>query len=116
MFFTMYTVLRHDVPAHVNMPAIGTKGRRKGRAMTKLDVYITEECWACDEARRIVADLAPQFPNIDIELRDVHDERPPSTVFATPTYILDGRTIFLGNPTLEELSQKLEVISQTSSE
>jgi glutaredoxin len=77
--------------------------------MPKLDVYITEECWACSEARRIVADLSPQFPEVDIELRDLSDERKPSSVFATPTYILDGRTIFLGNPTRDELSQKLNI-------
>jgi len=76
--------------------------------MPKLDVYISEECWACAEARRIVADLSPQFPGVDIELRDLTDERKPSSVFATPTYILDGRTIFLGNPTPEELGQKLD--------
>jgi glutaredoxin len=77
--------------------------------MPKLDVYITEECWACAEAQRIVADLSPQFPEVDIELRDLSDERKPSSVFATPTYILDGRTIFLGNPTRDELSQKLNI-------
>jgi hypothetical protein len=77
--------------------------------MPKLDVYITEECWACAEARRIVADLSPQFPEVGIELRDLSDERKPSSVFATPTYILDGRMIFLGNPTRHELSQKLNI-------
>jgi hypothetical protein len=45
---------------------------------------------------------------MEIELRDLNDERRPSQVFATPTYILDERTIFLGNPTREELIQKLE--------
>ena len=46
---------------------------------------------------------------MEIEVRDVNDEGRPSQVFATPTYILNGRTIFLGNPTQEELAQKLEV-------
>jgi len=76
--------------------------------MAKLDVYISQTCWTCDEAKQIVADLKPQFPNISIELRDISDERCPSCVFATPTYVLDGRTIFLGNPTREQLRQKLE--------
>ncbi len=75
--------------------------------MAKLDVYISERCWACEETRRIVFDIAPLFPELTIELRDIGDRRRPSTVFATPTYVLDGRTIFLGNPTLEELGQKL---------
>ena len=76
--------------------------------MAKLDVYISEVCWSCDEARHIVADIKPLFSDIAMELRDIGDERRPDHVFATPTYVLDGRTIFLGNPTREQLQQKLE--------
>lgn len=76
--------------------------------MPKLDVYISECCWSCDEARQIVADIKPLFSDIAMELRDIGDERRPDHVFATPTYVLDGRTIFLGNPTREQLQQKLE--------
>ena len=81
--------------------------------MAKLDVYISETCWSCDEAKQIVAEIRPQFPSITIDLRDINDERRPSTVFATPTYVLDGRTIFLGNPTREQLQQKLEETQNT---
>ncbi len=76
--------------------------------MTELHVYVTEDCWSCAEAKRIVAEVKPLFPNMEIELRDLNDERRPSQVFATPTYILNGRTIFLGNPTQEELAQTLK--------
>jgi hypothetical protein len=76
--------------------------------MVKLDVYISETCWSCDEARQIVADMRLRYPSIGMELRDIGDQRRPSNVFATPTYVLDGRTIFLGNPTREQLQQKLE--------
>ena len=76
--------------------------------MSELHVYISENCWSCSEARRIVGKIRPLFPNMEIELRDVKDERRPSHVFATPTYILNGRTIYLGNPTQEELTQKLK--------
>ena len=75
--------------------------------MARLEVYIAETCWSCDEARQIVADIRPEFPGLAIELRDIADERRPNTVFATPTYVLNGRTIFLGNPTREQLRQKL---------
>ncbi len=75
--------------------------------MPKLDVYIEDSCWACAESRRIVAYVAPLVPNVDIELRGLKDERRPSAVFATPTYVLDGRVIYMGNPTPEELLQKL---------
>ena len=76
--------------------------------MSELHVYVTNDCWSCEEARRIVAEVKPLFPHIQIGLRVVSDERRPSEVFATPTYILNGRTIFLGNPTEKELSRKLK--------
>jgi len=76
--------------------------------VAKLDVYISDTCWSCDESKQIVADVKPQFPGVTFELRDIRDRRCPSTVFATPTYVLDGQTIFLGNPTREQLQQKLE--------
>ncbi|MFN2190152.1 MAG: hypothetical protein ACK2T3_15410 [Candidatus Promineifilaceae bacterium] len=75
--------------------------------MAKLDVYIEDSCWFSAESRRIVAHIAPLVQGVDIELRSLNDERRPSTVFASPTYVLDGRVIFLGNPTPEELLQKL---------
>jgi hypothetical protein len=78
--------------------------------MPKIDVYIEDSCWACAESRRIVAEVAPQFPDVDFELCGLEDSRRPSAVFATPTYVLDGRVIYMGNPTREELIQKLQEI------
>ena len=75
--------------------------------MAELHVYVAENCWFCDEARRLVAKLAPQFPHVSFELRDLDDNRRPKAVFATPTYVLDGRIISLGNPTESQLSQHL---------
>lgn len=75
--------------------------------MAELHVYVAEECWFCDEARRLVAELAPQFPQVKFELRDLDDERRPDKVFATPTYVLDGQIISLGNPTENQLSERL---------
>ncbi|MDX1613637.1 MAG: hypothetical protein R3300_04955 [Candidatus Promineifilaceae bacterium] len=75
--------------------------------MAELHVYVAQECWFCDEARRLVAKLGPQFPHVTIELRDLDDARRPDAVFATPTYVLDGRIISLGNPTESQLSKHL---------
>ena len=55
----------------------------------------------------MVAEISPQVSHVEIELRDISDGCCPDSVFATPTYVLDGRTIYLGNPTLEELLAKL---------
>jgi len=77
-----------------------------------LHIYVADDCWSCQETRRIVADVTPQFPEAAIELRPI-DAAAPDDVFAVPTYVLNGRVIFLGNPTREQLSQKLAAVSQT---
>ncbi len=77
-----------------------------------LHIYVTDDCWSCRETGRIVADVAPYFPEAAIDLRPL-DAAAPDDVFAVPTYVLNGRVIFLGNPTREELSQKLAEAGQT---
>ena len=79
--------------------------------MTKLQVYISDDCWTCEETRRIVADIRPQFPQIQVELLSLNEVTRPPTVFAVPTYVLNGRVIFLGNPIRDELRSKLHSTS-----
>jgi hypothetical protein len=81
--------------------------RASSEAMKKLFVCIEEGCWSCQETSNIVADIALQFPDLEIELLDLRYNYKPDFVFATPTYVLDDRIIFLGNPTSEELKRKL---------
>lgn len=79
-----------------------------------LQVYIADDCWSCRETRRIVTDVAPNFPEITVEVLAV-GESLPEDVFAVPTYLLNGRVIFLGNPTRDELSRKLAAASLENS-
>ena len=76
--------------------------------MVTLKVYVEEDCWSCSESRRIVAEIAPQFPQVAIELIDLSSQRHPNDVFAVPTYMLNGKIISLGNPYPKELRQKLQ--------
>ena len=75
--------------------------------MPTLDIYVTRRCENCAEARRLAARL-PQFaPETTVNLFDLDAPgavRPPQE-FATPTYMLDGRVISLGNPTLPALAR-----------
>jgi len=80
--------------------------------MKKLIIYIEKGCWSCQETPNIVADIAPQFPDLEIELLDLRENDKPDFVFATPTYVLDDRIIFLGNPTSEELKRKLTDLTE----
>lgn len=81
--------------------------------MTKLDVYVRDNCWSCEEAQNIVTDMRKQFPDIDIALLDISPDEWPNEVFAVPTYMLNGKVISLGNPTREGLQTKLESARQT---
>jgi len=78
------------------------------RGMVKLQVYINEDCWTCDESRRIVAEIAPQFPEISVELLDLSSIEYPEHIFAVPTFVLDGRVISLGNPYRDVLRRQIQ--------
>ena len=76
--------------------------------MVRLHVFIEAGCWSCRESRRLVAELAPQFPQVKMELVDLSSAQRPENVFAAPTYLLNGKVISLGNPYPNELRRKLE--------
>lgn len=75
--------------------------------MPVMYIYIESHCVTCAESRRLAAALARLAPTLTIELVDIDQPgaNVPSEVFATPTYLLDGQVIALGNPTLERLQQ-----------
>jgi hypothetical protein len=75
--------------------------------MLRLQVCVSDECPTCDEAYRVVAEVIPLFPHMTVEMIQLSDPHFPANVFAVPTYLLDGRIIFLGNPTHQELSRTL---------
>lgn len=75
--------------------------------MTALQIYITENCWSCEEAVRIIADVAPRFPDVTFSMLDLETNDHPEEVFAVPTYVLNGKVTYLGNPTREQLIEKL---------
>ena len=72
-----------------------------------LDIYIANDCWTCEETRRIAQRVEVRYPEVDVQLLDLNSAERPGNVFAAPTYVLDGRVAFLGNPRWHELEQKL---------
>lgn len=95
----MYKPLRPEDASHVTIPN-----------MTTLDIYITENCWACEESARIAKDMAAIFPDVSINLRNLNDCGTPEAVFAVPTYLINGKVAYLGNPSREELIEKLTAV------
>ncbi len=82
------------------------------RGMITLQVFVQDDCWSCAESRRIVAALRPDFPDVRIELLNLQSEPHPDSVFAAPTYLLNGRVYSLGNPYPTDLSRALEAARQ----
>ena len=78
--------------------------------MPKLDVYLTEHCFGCTEARRLAEAAARHFPGLAVRVVDLErePEARPDGLVAVPTYMLDGRVVSLGNPRQRDLFRCLE--------
>lgn len=82
--------------------------------MAKLEVYVSGDCWSCAETYRIVDKVALQFPEVMVDVVEAGTGRWPNYVFASPTYVLNGRVISLGNPGWEELTRKLKAVQRVA--
>jgi len=73
-----------------------------------LQIYVASHCLNCDEALRLACVVARLFPQLEVDVIDL-DEPPTdgTDVFAVPTYVLNGRVCFLGNPSEQELCDLL---------
>lgn len=72
----------------------------------RLDIYIDDWCETCEQARKIADQVRERMPQVEVNLIELNGETPDS-VFAVPTYLLDGVTLFLGNPSEAELFERL---------
>lgn len=75
-----------------------------------LDVFVEKNCRPCDHAKELAARVQRRFPGVQVRLVDLSlpaSER-PDTVFAVPTYILNGELLCLGNPEEEDLVQVMQ--------
>jgi glutaredoxin len=69
-----------------------------------LRIYVARHCPNCREARRLAHVVRRLFPTLTVEVIDLADAPTNAEeVFAVPTYVLDGRVCFLGNPSEKEL-------------
>ncbi|MCP4418165.1 MAG: hypothetical protein GY805_16205 [Chloroflexi bacterium] len=84
-------------------------------SMHTLTVYISDDCWSCEETYRILDEVTSQFPTLTVSLVNTRQEPMPDGVFAVPTYVLNGNIISLGNPSRASLAQKLTALFGISS-
>jgi len=69
-----------------------------------LEIYVAPECPPCTEARAIASEMQALFPWLQVEVVELDGRRElPPRVVATPTYLLNGEIVSLGNPRRERL-------------
>lgn len=71
-----------------------------------LELYISAHCPNCVYAVEIAKFIRAQFPTVTLRIIDIHQttEQIPEAVFATPTYLLNGRVWSLGNPSHAQIA------------
>lgn len=74
-----------------------------------LQVFVTTGCDACDHARSVAQRVVEELDGVQVDVIDIEaePERVPPSVFAVPSYLLNGALISLGNPSWEQLSTML---------
>lgn len=81
----------------------------------QLDIYIEPNCDNCERAVMIAELVRDQLPQVDVSLIDLSSPaaNPPDSVFAVPTYLLNGETCSLGNPDEARLLRQLRALIAT---
>ena len=75
-----------------------------------LHVYVASHCRACVTTRALVNELRTMRPEIPIAMFDMDraDQVIPALVIGTPIYLWDGKILFMGNPDLAELLERVD--------
>lgn len=78
----------------------------------ELDIYIDATCPGCDIAIRNARKVEEHMPQVNVNLINLtKSESPrPDSVFAVPTYLLNGKTLSLGNPDETVLLSQLQAV------
>ncbi len=83
---------------------------RRRETPVMLDIYVGPNCFGCDTAHTIAKEIQSiQLPGVRIRVIDLGNPANvrPASVFAVPTYLLNGRLLSLGNPEVEWLRDQL---------
>ena len=76
-----------------------------------LEIYVQDGCFGCERSLELAERAREAFPEMQVEVVDIRSAAGVyrSQVAATPTYILDGEIISLGNPSPAELEAMLAI-------
>lgn len=72
-----------------------------------LAIYIATHCEICQYALEVADEIRRAYPQVDVQVVDINQttEAVPESVFATPTYLLNGRVWSLGNPSITKVRE-----------
>ncbi len=76
-----------------------------------LEIYVQEGCFSCQRSLELAERAREAFPEMQVSIVDFASAAGiyRSKVAATPTYIVDGEIISLGNPSPAELEAMLAI-------
>jgi uncharacterized membrane protein len=73
-----------------------------------IEIYVSGHCFISDYTHQVVEMIHEEFPQVAVNVIDIDQAtNVPDTVFATPTYLLNGRVWSLGNPSVEQVRTSL---------
>lgn len=84
------------------------------RCQVTLKIYVAQHCSTCDYSYEVAAEIRREFPQVQVQIIDLEQttETIPEAVFATPTYLLNGRVWSLGNPSPTQVEETLGCLVQ----
>lgn len=77
---------------------------------SQLQVYFDSNCSTATFTQELITSVRILRPELSIEVVDINksEVHKPDSVYAIPAYLLNGKTIFLGNPTRIALIERLQ--------
>jgi hypothetical protein len=74
----------------------------------ELTVFVSDHCFNCKESLVIAEEIKKKYPGVVVKVFNIDNgARPHADIFAVPTYTLNGKVVFLGNPTDKEIENLL---------
>ena len=88
-------------------PAARGEGRGAPAAQqAELAIYVSQACASCVYAQALAQRIRWNYPHVHVQVIDLAAvDVAPAQVFATPTYLLDGRVWSLGNPSDRQIEE-----------
>ena len=78
------------------------------KSKDELTVFVSDHCFNCKESLQVAEEIRQKYPDIIVNVFNVDHARPNVDIFAVPTYALNGRVVFLGNPTDDQIASVLD--------